>query len=71
MCRRVAEQLKRRRDRGCQHICLYIGGDSVAWCQHLALEDQHSRTQHLWNEGLSLILAGPMMPKKDIDIGDM
>ena len=40
--------------------------------EHMALEDQHTRTRHsMWNKGFSLILVAPMMPKKDTDIGDI
>ena len=40
--------------------------------EHMALEDQHTRTRHsMWNKGFSLILVAPMMPKKDTDIDDI
>ena len=40
--------------------------------EHMALEDQHTRTRYsMWNKGFSLILVAPMMPKKDTDIGDI
>ena len=72
MCQGVVKQLNRRKGHSCQHRSSHIGGYSVAECHYLALEDQHSRTQHsMWNKGFSLILAAPMTPRKDTDISDI
>ena len=72
VCQGVVEQLNGRKDHDCQHRSLHIGGYSVAECQHLALEDWHSRTWHLmWNKGFSLILVAPMTLRKDTDISDI